>query len=75
MDRKYKQGDQEANKDMDGACVESSRMPEVSGRMKHLLFGVRLSAATAGLEPARDLDELARRLDEARANRLNERRH
>jgi hypothetical protein len=70
MDWKDKRGDAEAE-DMDGACLESTRMPPVSGRMKHLLFGVRLSVASASLEPARDLEDLARSLDAARARRCN----
>ncbi|MGE0154646.1 MAG: hypothetical protein AB7R90_18660 [Reyranellaceae bacterium] len=55
----------------DDATPEPSRAPELSGRMKHLLFGVRLSAAALPLPPAGDLEELARQLDAARQRRRN----
>lgn len=44
--------------------------PQVSGRMKHLLFGVRLSAGLAVLPPASDLEQLASHLDAMRTTRM-----
>ena len=54
-------------------CLPSLKMasqPEMSHRMKQLLHGVRLSMAAEYLDPASDLEELARRLDADR-NRRN----
>lgn len=44
---------------------------QMSSRMKNLLHGVRLSVVSEDLNPANDLDELARRIDAARRGRNN----
>jgi len=52
--------------DLEETSSQTIRTPEVTGRMRQLLFGVRLSAATEPMSPAEDLEELARRLDSLR---------
>jgi len=52
--------------DLEETSSQKIRTPEVTGRMRQLLFGVRLSAATEPMSPAEDLEELARRLDSLR---------
>ena len=54
--------------ELEETSSQSVHAPELSARMKHLLFGVRLSVASAPLEAAGDLEELARRLDAMRSN-------
>jgi hypothetical protein len=55
-------------------CIASHQVasqPEMSNRMKQLMHGVRLSMAAEHLNPADDLDALARRLDTDRSRRNN----
>jgi hypothetical protein len=56
--------------DFEDALSEPLSTPQVSGRMKHLLFGVRLSAGLAVLPPANDLEQLAIHLDAMRTTRM-----
>jgi len=49
--------------------LKMASQPEMSHRMKQLLHGVRLSMAADHLDPADDLEELARRLDIYRGRR------
>jgi hypothetical protein len=56
--------------DVEDTWSEPLSAPQVSGRMKHLLFGVRLSAGLAVMPPASDLEHLAGRLDAMRMRRM-----
>ena len=57
-------------KDFEEILSEPLESSQMSARMKHLLFGVRLSAGLADLAPANDLEQLASQLDAMRAARL-----
>lgn len=70
MDREDRNEEEEAYVGpLNGTGADSDDRPQISGRMKHLLFGVRLSVVSAPLEPAGDLDALAHRLDAMRESR------
>ena len=56
--------------DFADASSEPLSTPQVAGRMKHLLYGVRLSAGMAILPPATDLEQLASHLDAMRTTRM-----
>jgi hypothetical protein len=57
-------------RDFEESVFEALDTPQMSARMKHLLFGVRLSAGLGDLPPASDLEQLAGRLDAMRATRV-----
>ncbi len=68
MDREDRNEEEALVGPLNGTGADNDDRPQISGRMRHLLFGVRLSVVSAPLEPAGDLDALAHRLDAMRGS-------
>lgn len=70
MEREYFSEAGQSEKLEDQSSCDPASFPRLSGRMKHLLIGVRLSVVMEAVQPANDLEALAYRIDRMRAGRV-----
>jgi hypothetical protein len=75
MEREYFSEAGQSKKLEDQAQSDPASFPRLSGRMKHLLIGVRLSVVMEAVQPANDLEALAYRIDRLRAGRVRKTRN